>query len=52
MNILRALWEAFWNFISIFMRLDYRDYIGKIFNKSEKIYICTSKCKRCKLLNN
>lgn len=29
-NILDALYETFWNFISTVMKLGYRDYIGKV----------------------
>ena len=38
MNVLRALDETFWNFISTVVSLDYHDYIDETWNISENVY--------------
>ena len=43
MNILRALYESFWNFISVTTRPDYHDSIDKIRNESENVRIYFAK---------
>ena len=39
MNILRVLHETFCNFISIISSYYHHDYIGKILNNSENVYL-------------
>lgn len=38
MDILSVLCKTYWNFISTVVRLDYHDYIGEVWNKSENVH--------------
>lgn len=38
LNVLRELYETFWNFIGTVTIASYRDYVSGIFNDSENVY--------------